>query len=140
MLNKSCSNEAVISVILRLAMALLFGLAAYGKFAGGIDVVVTNFTTMFQNLLPAGLVTIYARVLPFLEALIAIWLLVGFRLRLAWTVTAFTLLSLAFGLMVAKQSPADIYAYLIIVSIGIFVSNHDCCTVGKKECCSHDKD
>ena len=132
-MGKNCSKESWISFILRIAVASLFAVAAAYKFTGGLDALVKQFTGMFQNtFLPASLVAIYARILPWLEALIAVWLLIGIRLKAAWIVTAFTLISLSFGLTVAKQSPADTYVYIVIACLGIYFSEFDTCCIGAK--------
>jgi len=125
-----CSKESCISFILRLAMASLFALAALNKFMGGLNNVVTEFTTMFQaSWLPAVLVGLFARLLPWLEAVIAIWLLLGVRLKEAWSFTAFTLIALSFGLIVLHQSVADMYVYILIACVGLYFSDQDTCNV-----------
>ena len=136
---KCCSNEGMISLILRIAMASLFGAAAIDKFHGGLENVVTNFNSMFQGtMLPGFLVTGFARVIPWLEAIITIWLVLGICLRWAWFVTCLTLIALSFGMVVAHQFPtaSSNYLYVAIACFGLYFSKYDCCSLGKKECCS----
>ena len=124
-------EEGWISVILRVAMAALFAVAAVSKFLGGIGATVHTFQEMFQaTWLPLVLVTPYAYAIAFAEALIAVWLLSGFKLRAAWIFTALVLISLAFGLTVAKQSAADIYTFLMVACLGLYVSRYDRCGLG----------
>lgn len=125
-------EEGWISIILRLAIAMLFAVAAIYKFIGGIGTIVQMFQGMFKDTwLPMFLVTPYAYAIAYIEALIAVWLLSGFKLRAGWVFASLVLLSLAFGLTVAKQSSADIFVYLVIACIGIYVSRYDHCGIGK---------
>ena len=125
-------EEGWISIILRMAMACLFAVAASYKFIGGLDVTVKTFEDMFKTTwLPLFLVTPYAYVIAFAETLIALWLLSGYKLRAGWIFTSLVLISLAFGLTVAKQSSADIYICLLIACGGIYVSRYDHCGIGR---------
>ena len=129
--DKDHVEEGWISIILRLAMASLFAVAASYKFIGGIGKTVSTFQEMFKaTWLPMFLVTPYAYAIAFAEVLIALWLLSGYKLRAGWIFTSFVLISLAFGLTVAKQSSADMYIYLVIACGGIYVSRYDHCGIG----------
>src|SRR5690242_20678418 len=98
-LNKERLEENWISVILRVAVGILFFLAAYGKFAMGLEQASGMVAgSVKDTILPAFLVVPYSYVLPFAEGLIAVWLLTGFRLRAGWVFTAGVLISLALGL------------------------------------------
>lgn len=134
-MSKGCSKECWISFILRISMALLFAVAAVSKFVGGLEGVVTSFTAMFkETFLPSMLVALYARLLPWMEALIAVWLVVGIRLKAAWILTAFTLISLAFGLIVARQETAfQVYIYILTACAGLYFSEFDQCILGWKK-------
>ena len=126
-------EQGWISIIARVAMAMLFAVAALSKFLGGLGATVQTFQEMFKaTWIPLGLVTPYAYAIAFAEALIALWLLSGYKLRAAWVFTSLVLISLAFGLMVAKQSAADIYIYLLLACLGIYVSRYDHCGMGGK--------
>ena len=134
-MGKDCSKECWFSFILRIAMASLFAVAAAGKFSGGLDAVVMQFTGMFKDtFLPSPLIALYARVIPWVEAAIAIWLIVGVRLKEAWILTAFTLISLAFGMVVAHQGTiaSENYIYVLIACVGLYFSEFDQCTFGRK--------
>src|SRR3989338_316925 len=120
---KCASENAAISCILRLAVAVLFGVAAYDKFAGGLENVVVNFQAMFKDTwLPMPLVVLHARLTPWIEAVIALWLLSGIKLKCAWTLTALFTISLAFGMLVAKQGAvvANIYVYILLCCVGLY--------------------
>ena len=131
--DKDHVEEGWISLILRAAIGMLFAIAASYKFIGGIGTTVNMFQEMFKTTwLPMYLVTPYAYAIAYIEALIAIWLVTGFKLRAAWVFASFVLISLAFGLTVAKQSSADIFIYLIISCAGIYVSRYDQCRIGGK--------
>ena len=134
MIGKNLSEEQWISTILRLAMASLFLAAAVGKFIGGIGATVTSIEGMFQGTwLPGPLVSIYARLLPYAELLIAVWLIVGTKLREAWIFTAFVLISLGFGLAVAKQPARDNYVLACVACAGLYFSRFDTCSCFKKK-------
>ncbi len=133
-MGKNCTEQSLISMILRISMVCLFAVAAASKFTNGIETSATFIVTSFKDtFLPAFLVNLYAHVLPFAEALIAIWLLIGFKLRAAWVFTALVLVSLAFGLVVAKQSAADNYMYVLFACAGLYFSAFDCCVLGSKK-------
>ena len=74
----------------------------------------------------------YSYFLPFAEALIPIWLLSGVRLRAGWIFTAFLIISLAFGLIVAKQNASDNYCYVIMACVGLYMSRYDTCQLPAK--------
>jgi uncharacterized membrane protein YphA (DoxX/SURF4 family) len=138
---KNC-EAAGASLILRLAIASLFFAAAFGKFSGGLDGVVGYFQSVFaETWLPMWLVTLHARVIPFIELLIPIWLILGFKLRLAWFVTGLTTVSLAFGMMVARQYDvaADNYLYVLMSVAGLYFSQFDCLSIDGRKCCKKER-
>ena len=132
-MGKDCTKEGWISFILRIAMASLFAMAAAGKFVGGLDNIVAQFIGMFQSTwLPAPLVSLYARLLPWAEAALAVWLVLGIRLQEAWISTAFVLISLAFGLMVVHEpTSSSLYIYILVACAGLYFSSYDTCTIEK---------
>lgn len=121
----------LVSLMLRLAVASLFLAAAVGKLKGGwhsLSNVVAYFQQTFaETWLPTGLVTLHARLTPFMEALIVVWLIVGFRLKAAWCVTTLFMLSLAFGMAVAGKhdAAANNYTYVLICCVGLYFSRFD---------------
>ena len=132
-IDKENAELSWISLILRVAMGSLLAVAAYGKFSG-LGTYTTMITGMFKGtFLPGWLLSPYVNLLPYAEALAAIWLLVGVKLREAWVFTAFLLVSLAFGVVVAKQSAADNFVFVLVACLGLYVSRYDACALGK--CC-----
>ncbi len=130
-IDKNNAELCWISLILRTAMALLFAVAAYGKFIG-LEAYAAMITGMFKNtFLPGWLLSPYIGLLPYAEVLAAVWLLVGYELRKAWIFTAFLLVSLAFGMMVAKQNATDNYVYVLVACLGLYVSRYDRCVLKK---------
>lgn len=110
-------------------------LAGLGKFLGGLDATTASITGMFKDtFLPAGLVSLYATILPFAELGVGLWLISGAKLKDAWFFTALLLVSLAFGLLVAKQNASDIFIYILTACAGLHFSAQDtCCLIkGKK--------
>ena len=125
--NKEHIELAWSSLILRVAFASLFFVAAAAKFMGGYNQSVAYIiVAVKESFLPVWLVSIYAHILPFAEAAIAIWLLVGFKLREAWIFTAFVLITLSFGLAASKQNGADVFMYMVFACAGLILSRYDC--------------
>ncbi len=125
-----------ISYILRLAMASLFFVAGVNKFVAGLGNSAQYMTAMFSKTwLPTLLVAPYVYLLPFIEVLVAVWLLSGQKLKEAWIATALLLVSLAFGMAVAQQYAvaASNYVYVVIACLGIYVSKYDRCALGSKK-------
>ena len=134
MFGKNLSEEQWISGILRLAMASLFLAAAVGKFLGGLGTTAGGIEGMFQSTwLPHTLVSVYARLLPFAELLVPVWLISGTKLREAWAFTALLLVSLGFGLSVAKQPSTDCYMLALLSCVGLYFSRFDTCNCFKKQ-------
>ena len=119
------------SLVLRLAVGSLFFAAAVRKLQGGAETIqktVRFFQTTFEDTwLPANLVNIHAYATPFVEALIVIWLISGFRLKAGWVFTALFTTSLAFGMSVAGRfdTAADNYTYVLICCAGLLLSRYD---------------
>ncbi len=123
-----------ISLILRIAMASLFFVAALSKFMMGLEGISGYILAAFKDtFLPSWMLAPYSYILPFAEALIPVWLLTGYKLRTGWIFTAFVLVTLAFGLAVSKQSAADVYIYLLVACLGIYLSRYDGCVLGGKK-------
>ena len=126
-----------VSLILRIAMASMFAVASLMKFTMGLENAAAYIVDMFKDtFLPVGLVSIYAHVIPFVEAAITLWLLIGVRLREAWIFTAFVMISLAFGMVVTKQfgTASSNYFYVAMACMGIYLSRYDHCALGSS-CC-----
>jgi len=120
-----------VSLLLRLAVASLFLAAAVGKLKNGgqgLDNVVAYFQQTFaETWLPTSLVTLHARITPFVEALIALWLVVGYKLKAGWCLTCLFMISLAFGMAVAGKhdTAANNYAYMLICCAGLYFCRFD---------------
>lgn len=115
-------------------MVTLFGVAAIGKFINGIDGVVKYFESMFaESWLPMSMVTMQAQTVAYVEVLIAIWLLTGFKLKEAWIFTALFTITLAFGMMVISKHDvaANNYFYVVLCCGGLYFSRYDCFNVEK---------
>lgn len=125
------SVGSLVSLLLRLAVFSLFFAACVGKLKGGMTSVrgVVGFfqQTFAQTWLPMGLVTLHAYMTPFMEALISLWLLTGYRLRVGWTVTTLFMISLAFGMSVAGKidTAAHNFNYVLICCAGLYFSRFD---------------
>ena len=132
MIDKNNPEQSWISLILRIAVASIFAVAAYGKFSAGLGNYAAGMTAMFKDtILPGWLLVPYINVLPFAESLIVIWLLVGVKLREAWIFAAFVLLTLGFGMVVAKQgaTASENFIYMLMACLGIYLSKYDGCSL-----------
>ncbi len=126
----SCA-QGWISLILRLAVASLFIASSTSKLMGGlrgIQGVVAYFQETFaDSWLPGSFVTAHAYATPFVEAIISIWLIVGYRLKIAWLVAALFSISISFGMFVAGDyhTAANNYNYVLICCAGLYFARHD---------------
>ena len=142
-MHKEHSEGCWVSLILRLAVASLFIGAAVPKWMGPPGRTAQMFQTMFQaTWLPMPLVTLHGQLTPWIELVLPIWLILGFRLSWAWTVTGLYLVSLAFGMVVAQkyEVAAFNYLYVLMACAGLHFSRHDGLSIdafGKKKegCC-----
>ena len=134
----SCS-KAAISLLLRLSAVSIFAAAVAGKIQMGFGGVAPMFQQLFKDTWPPmPLVTLHAHLTPWLEILLPLWLLSGFRLRAAWFVSTLFMILLAFGMMVAKNFPvaASNYFYVLLFCAGLYFSEWDKLQIGccKKTC------
>ena len=137
------TEKALVSLILRVAIASLFIGAAVPKWMGPAGATAAAFEGLFKETwLPLILVKLHGRLVPWIEAVIPLWLLLGFRLRAAWTFTALFLVSLAFGMIVAQKGDvaASNFVYVMIACAGLYFSPFDRFGIeaffGKGSCCS----
>ncbi len=134
--------KGAISLILRLAIASLFIATAVSKFQMGTTQVVSFFQATFKGTwLPMWLVTLQARLIPWIEIAIPVWLLSGRRLQMAWFATALVLVSLGFGMAVAKNYSvaSNNYFFVLMSCVGLYFSPYDCfkpgaCCKSKESC------
>ncbi len=124
------SPEGMGTVLMRLALGVLFFFAALGKFMapGGIGGVAQKMQETFAStLLPGFLVVPYVHVLPFVELAVGILILLGLCTRWAFFVSGLLLVSLAFGMMVQQQHAivASNLTYVLMAVAGIWLSARD---------------
>lgn len=117
-----------ISLILRMSIISLFAAAAISKLDGGVAGTVAYFSSIFEKTwLPMVLIKPYAAAVMFIEIGLAIWILIGIRLRAAWIVTGLFTITLAFGMLVAGEygTASDNYIYVLICCIGLLLNGYD---------------
>jgi hypothetical protein len=123
-----------VSILMRLSIGTLFLCAAIVKTPFGIPGIIAYYSSLLDHsLLPAFLVKTHAALILFFEYGLAIWLLSGWRLRLAWKVGGVLLASLAVGMIFAgKYDVASAnYIYVFLCAVGLFVSEFDRWQVGR---------
>lgn len=120
-----------VSLLLRLAIAALFFAAAVGKLKGGMESIhgtVGYFKQTFADTwLPTWMVTVHGYITPFAEALIALWLTFGWKLKYGWLFAGLFTISLAFGMTVAGKHDvaSGNYNYVLICALGLYFSRFD---------------
>jgi hypothetical protein len=117
-----------VSVFLRASLGSLFLAAAISKVPHGIAGTVGYYSTLFEHsLLPSFLVKAHASVIMLVEFALALWLLSGYRLVLAWKSAALVLMSLAVGMLFAGKTDvaSDNYVYVALALGGLVTSRFD---------------
>jgi hypothetical protein len=117
-----------VSVFLRGSLGSLFLVAAIAKMPGGVAGTVGYYSSLFEHsLLPAFLVRAHASVILFVELALALWLLSGYRLALAWKSAAVVLVSLAVGMLFAGKTDvaSDNYVYVALALGGLVTARFD---------------
>jgi hypothetical protein len=123
-----------VSVFLRASLGSLFLGAAIGKIPGGVAGTVGYYTSLFEHsLLPSVLVKAHASVILFVELALALWLLSGYHLALAWKSAAVVLLSLAVGMLFARKFDvaSDNYVYVALALGGLLTARFDRWVLGR---------
>ncbi|HEX6566960.1 MAG TPA: hypothetical protein VF020_21905 [Chthoniobacterales bacterium] len=123
-----------VSILMRLAIGTLFLSAAIVKTPFGIPGIIAYYSSLLdKSLLPVFLIKSHAALILFFEYGLAVWLLSGWRLRLAWKVAGVLLVSLAIGMIFAgKYDVASAnYSYVFLCAVGLFVSEFDRWQVGR---------
>lgn len=123
------------ALFLRVIMASLFLGAALIKVQGGIDGSIAYYMSMFEkSILPLSLVKIHASIIIFVEFGLALWLISGYKLKAAWIASAFTLISLAFGMIFVYKFDvaSDNYLYVLISGLGLLLTPYDKFQIGVK--------
>ncbi|NQU10580.1 DoxX family membrane protein [bacterium] len=115
------SVDDIASLVLRILLALLFGVAGGGKLSsfGGFS---EHIHAQFDPTILAGpLLGLFIFLLPFLETVLGVLLLLGWMTRWALVGAAATLLVLFFGKMIAHDpatcSQIAIYVFLVLVAL-----------------------
>jgi hypothetical protein len=115
-----------VSVFSRASLGSLFLSAAISKLPGGIAGTVGYYSKLFEHsLLPSFLVTAHASAIMLVEFVLALWLLSGYRLTLAWKASAAVLLSLAVGMIFAGKTDVASANYLYVAfALGGLATSH----------------
>ena len=129
--NTACAltPESVAGFLLRLALGVLFLIAAVNKFAGpgpsGFAVwILDEFEGTY---IPRILVIPYAYTLPYIEFLLGLVLILGVFTKTALTVAGLLLVSLAFGKMVQQDhaTVANNLNYVLMAAVALWFAGKD---------------
>lgn len=113
------------SVISRAAIASMYAATSIRYLVNGTAGVL-HYTErqMAHTWLPMPIVSTFGRAIPWLELVIWLWLLVGYRLRTAWVATALYTVILGFGNMLALQNVND-YLHVLLCLAGLLTAAFD---------------
>jgi len=118
---------AAASVLLRIAFAALFLATAVPKFKDPQGTA-SYFSSLFEKTwLPGFTVAVMSRVAGPIELALAIWLLSGWALPIAWLIAGLWTVALAFGMAVAgqHQQAALNFVYIGLAAAGIVLAAFD---------------
>jgi len=125
--------------LLRWALAVFFFFAGLGKIIGGVSAFVYQMTPGFEDtMLPVALVAGFFWIVPFLEVLLGVWLLVGFRRECALFTTGVLLVIFLFGHKIKGDGGAAImpmFVYILTVAGALYLPaawDLGCCGKCKK--------
>jgi thiosulfate dehydrogenase [quinone] large subunit len=114
------------TLLLRLALGMLFFFAAVNKFVGGYDNFTSYILSDFEDTwLPAFLLYPYAYALPFVELVLGAVLILGLATRWSFLIAGVLLISLAFGKVVQQEYGvvASNLNYVLIAAAGLWTSS-----------------
>ena len=121
-------NATWISVFMRVAIIIFLGLSGVRKVAAGVGQSVERMQEAFAGTgTPMWLVTGQSWVVPYLEIVIGIWLLTGYKLRAAFITSA--LLTLNFCAAMKILGKGDVVAnnslYVLLCCVGLYFCQRD---------------
>ncbi len=114
-----------ISFLLRLAVGTLFGIIGVAQVQTTADTLTSVYAEGFYgSILPESLVIGFLGLLPYVELLLAVWLIVGVFQKWAWVLSGFLLIALSMGLLMLNetQAAADNFLFLLLVVAGLYFS------------------
>jgi uncharacterized membrane protein YphA (DoxX/SURF4 family) len=128
---KAERTASVVSLLIRLTLAVIFGVAAGGKIVsiveGGYWSWVGGFVNSFENsflyMWPfRALLYVFSALLPWFETSIALTLFAGFKTRIMLLVCAFVLGFLTFGMLLQKNGAvaANNSQYVLYAAIAYY--------------------
>ncbi len=127
------TSSVLITLIIRLVLGLVF-------LGWGTDKLLhlsesyTYLTSGFEkSWIPSFLVYAWAAIMPFLETLLGISFLIGFRYRIALVVAGIFMAVITFGLVVQGQASvvASNLVYVLVIIAGLHFSDHNKFVVGQ---------
>ncbi|NIS16354.1 MAG: DoxX family membrane protein [Aliifodinibius sp.] len=114
-------------LVLRLMVGIVFIMAGLSKLLDYTGVIGYFQTSFGETWLPAFLVTIFAYLLPFVEAILGVLIFFGLLTRPALYLAGLLLVVLNFGLIVRGDGSAakGNIPYLIIIALDIILLNYN---------------
>ena len=130
------TSKTIAFLLLRLFLGLLFVVAFVGKLKGETGYSLANLNIVSQGILenfdkntflPRILLLPYCYALPWVEIIVGVALLLGIKTQCALTVFGFTMVSLAFGMLLVKQTDvaANNSIYLFLGVFALYLSPYN---------------
>jgi thiosulfate dehydrogenase [quinone] large subunit len=121
------TSSVLITLLIRLMLGLVFIAWGTDKLQN-LPGAYAYLTGAFEKTwIPMFLVYAWAYIMPFLETLMGISFLIGFRYRLTLVVAGFFLAVITFGLVVQGQAQvvSNNLVYLLVVVTGLYFADHN---------------
>jgi thiosulfate dehydrogenase [quinone] large subunit len=131
-----CDGRAAAAAVGRWSLGVLFFFAGLGKLMGGVGGFVNGYLVpaFEKTFLPVVLLKAYGYALPFVEVALGVLLIIGLCRNCTLLLTGLTLISLAFGQMLLQQhaTVANIFLYIVLTVVVLFLDEHDSWRPGHK--------
>lgn len=117
-----------VSLLVRLTIIVVFGGFAIQTWIDGPGMFVGRLHSMLDpSGFPHWITTAFGWGLPFIQAFLAISLIVGYKLKAVWFASGLLLIAFGFGHLVAGNAPMALSAFLglLFPIIGLYVSHAD---------------
>lgn len=122
------NRREIAYALLRVTVGVMFFFYGVGKLLQGIDTVASGMVQRFEaSPLPAWLVALFARMLPFTEVILGTLLILGLFTGAAYLLTQLLLLALTFGTVMEPRPPtvADNVNFALVVFVLFFLMEYN---------------
>lgn len=121
-----------ISLFMRVSIIIYLGISGLRKTTGGIAKSVEGLKEMYAETgVPEWLVVFQGYTVPWLEVIIGIWLIIGFKLRGAFITSALLMLNFAGAMKILGKGDvvqANCF-FVLLCCVGLSFCRHDCASM-----------